>query len=90
MNLARVVVIGTSCSGKTTFARRLASILDTQCIELDSLYWGPKWTLRPDFQHEVLAAVQQPRWVIDGNYSGVRDIVWRRCMGLARFDGHLG
>jgi len=78
VKLPRVVVVGTSCSGKTTFARRLASILGTHCVELDSLYWGPGWTRRPDFQQEVLAAAQQRRWVIDGNYSGVRDIVWRR------------
>jgi len=82
VTLTRIVVVGTSCSGKTTFARRLASILCTHCFELDSLYWGPGWTLRPDFQQEVLAAAQQPRWVIDGNYSGVRDIIWRRCTAI--------
>jgi adenylate kinase family enzyme len=86
VTLARVVVVGTSCSGKTTFARRLASILGTHCFELDSLYWGPGWTLRPDFQQEVLAAAQQPRWVIDGNYSGVRDTIWRRCTAIVWLD----
>jgi len=35
VNLTRVGVVGTSCSGKTTFARRLASILGTQCFELE-------------------------------------------------------
>jgi adenylate kinase family enzyme len=82
VKLTRVVVVGTSCSGKTTFARRLASILGTHCFELDSLYWAPGWTRRPDFQQEVLAAAQQPRWVIDGNYSGARDIIWRRCTAI--------
>jgi adenylate kinase family enzyme len=82
MKLTRVVVVGTSCSGKTTFARRLASILGTHRFELDSLYWGPGWTLRPDFQQEVLAATQQSQWIIDGNYSSVRDIVWRRCTAI--------
>ena len=85
-NLARVVVVGTSCAGKTTFARRLASILGTPHFELDSLHWGPGWTRRPDFQQEVLAAAQQPRWVIDGNYSAVRDIIWRRCTVIVWLD----
>jgi adenylate kinase family enzyme len=85
-NLARVVVVGTSCSGKTTFARRLASILGPQHSELDSLYWGPEWTPRPDFAQEVLAAAQPPRWVIDGNYSAVRDIMWRRCTAIVWLD----
>jgi adenylate kinase family enzyme len=85
-NLTRVVVIGTSCSGKTTFARRLASSLGTQHWELDALYWGPDWTCRPDFQQEVSAAVEQPQWVIDGNYSAVRDIIWRRCTAIVWLD----
>jgi tRNA uridine 5-carbamoylmethylation protein Kti12 len=42
VNLTRVVVVGTSCSGKTTLARRLARILATEHVELDSLYWGPE------------------------------------------------
>ncbi|MPZ15785.1 MAG: hypothetical protein GEU73_15410 [Chloroflexi bacterium] len=49
MNLTRVVVVGTSCAGKTTLARRLARILASEHVELDSLYWGPEWTPRPDF-----------------------------------------
>jgi adenylate kinase family enzyme len=86
LNLTRVVVVGTSCSGKTTFARRLARVLSAQYVELDSLYWGPEWTPRPAFQDEVLAAAQRPRWVIDGNYSAVRDIIWRRGTAIVWLD----
>jgi hypothetical protein len=86
LSLTRVVVVGTSCSGKTTLARRLATSLGTQHFELDALHWGPKWTPRPDFKQEVLAAAQQPRWVVDGNYSAVRDILWRRCTAIVWLD----
>lgn len=85
-NLTRVVVAGTSCSGKTTFARRLASMLGTAHIELDALYWGPEWTARREFRQDVLTAAQQPRWVIDGNYSAVRDLIWRRCTAIVWLD----
>ena len=85
-NLARVVVVGTSCSGKTTFACRLASTLRMECVELDSLYWGPGWTPRPDFEQDVLAVARRPRWVIDGNYARVRDIIWRRSTAIAWLD----
>lgn len=85
-HLTRVVVVGTSCSGKTTLARRLASILGTLHVELDALHWGPGWTPRPDFQQEVRAAAEQSRWVIDGNYSAVRDIIWRRCTDIVWLD----
>ena len=67
----RVVVIGTSCSGKTTFARRLAEIIDCPWTELDRLHWLPDWEPRPldDFRRLVAEKVSQDRWVIDGNYS---------------------
>ena len=86
VNLARVVVVGTSGSGKTTFARRLAITLGTECVELDSLYWGLGWTPRPQFEQDVLAAARQPRWVIDGNYARVRDSIWRRSTAIAWLD----
>ena len=45
--MVRVVVIGASCSGKTTFTRRLAEILDYPLTELDRLHWLPDWKPRP-------------------------------------------
>jgi adenylate kinase family enzyme len=84
--LDRVVVVGTSGSGKSTFARRLAERLRTRCVELDALYWGPEWTPRIDFEQQVLHAVQEPRWVIDGNYALVRDLVWRRSTAIVWLD----
>lgn len=61
-------------------------MLGSPHVGLDALYWGPAWTLRPDFQQEALAAAQLPRWVIDGNYSAVRDVVWRRCTAIVWLD----
>lgn len=77
---ARVVVIGISGSGKSTLAATLASVLDCPHVELDSLHWGPRWTERsPDeFRALTCTAVSGSRWVVDGNYRAVRDIVWPR------------
>ena len=86
VDLTRVVVVGTSCAGKTTLAQRLAGILGSEHVELDSVYWGPGWTPRPDFIETVLAIAQRPRWVIDGNYSAVRDIIWRRSSAIVWLD----
>jgi adenylate kinase family enzyme len=76
----RIIVVGTTGSGKTTLAGRLADQLGTVHIELDALNWGPDWTMHPD--SELRAAVDEAtsghRWVVDGNYSRTRDIVWPR------------
>lgn len=80
--LSRVAVVGTSCSGKTTFATCLADCLRVPHIELDALYWGPNWTPRSDeeFRTQVALATSQDRWVSDGNYTKVRDILWKRAV----------
>ena len=78
--MARVVVIGTSCVGKTTFARSLARVLSCPHVELDALYWQPNWITRPpdEFRGLVAKEVSHDCWVADGNYSGERDLIWSR------------
>lgn len=80
MTLARVVVVGTSGSGKSTMARALASKLGLAHIELDALHWEANWTeAQPDVLRERVArAVGAARWVVDGNYTHLRDLVWER------------
>jgi len=83
-SLKRVVVIGTSCSGKTTLARTLAGMLAVPHIELDAIHWLPNWQSRSleELRNLVQEAVSDDRWVLDGNYSKLRDIVWARATTL--------
>ena len=82
--MLRVAVVGTSCSGKTTLARKIAQANGIPHIELDSLFWGPNWTPLPieDFRELVKNAVAAQSWVVDGNYSSVRDVIWPRATHL--------
>lgn len=76
----RIAVVGTTGSGKTTLARQLSQRLGGFHVELDALYWGPGWTPAPAavFRARVAAALNHDTWVVDGNYSKARDIVWSR------------
>jgi adenylate kinase family enzyme len=76
----RVNVVGDSSSGKTTFARTLAARMDVPHVELDALHWEPHWTeATPDVMRRRTAdAIAGDGWVVDGNYSVVRDLVWAR------------
>ena len=78
----RIAIVGTSCSGKTTLAGQLAEVLGRTHIELDALHWGPNWSVRPEFPALVAEAVSADEWIVDGNYRGVRDLVWRRATGI--------
>jgi adenylate kinase family enzyme len=85
---SRVIVVGTTCCGKTTFARRLAKTLGVPHIELDALYWLPDWKPREEsqFRELVREAVAGERWVIDGNYSRLQDLIFRRATILIWLD----
>jgi adenylate kinase family enzyme len=95
-SLERVIVVGTSCCGKTVFARRLAHALGSPHIELDALYWGPDWIPKPEaeFRRLTEVATATPRWVVDGNYGVVRDLLWPRATSVVwlnyRFPTVLG
>ena len=67
--LKRVVVVGTSGSGKTTFARALASRIGVPHVEFDAYRHGPNWTETPNdiFRQNLLEALSGPVWVADGN-----------------------
>ena len=82
--MERVVVVGTSCSGKTTLARQLAGVLGAPHVELDGIHWMSGWRERPveEVRRMAVEAAAAERWVMDGNYSAVRDIVWGRATAV--------
>ncbi len=75
--MQRVSVVGASGSGKSTLASLIAERCDMAAIELDELYHQPEWepTPTPEFRARVSQALDQPRWVVAGNYSVVLDLV---------------
>jgi len=76
----RIVVIGSTSSGKSTLAEKLAKRFDFKYIDLDALHWGPNWTEAPleVFRERVETAIQSPAWVVAGNYHVVRDLIWAK------------
>ncbi len=78
--MKRIAIVGSTGSGKSTLALELAAGLRVPHTELDSLHWLPGWQERSDeeFRQLVDEATARPRWVIDGGYSVVRDLVWGR------------
>ena len=76
----RVSVVGNSGSGKSTLARELAASLGVPHLELDSVFHQPGWKPLPEgaFRRLVTARAGEDGWVIDGNYSVVRPIIWAR------------
>lgn len=81
MAARRVLVVGSSGSGKTTTARLIAGELGIPHIELDALHWGPDWTAATagEMRTRVQQAIGPDAWVVDGNYrSKTGTLVWDR------------
>jgi adenylate kinase family enzyme len=69
--MQRVLVMGSSGSGKSTFARRLSEITDIPFVSLDALYWKPGWVAsdNAEFEQRIAEVARRPQWVMDGNYT---------------------
>lgn len=77
--MKKINIIGTSGSGKTTFSRQLASLLNYPCIEMDQVYWGKNWSEPDDatFFAALEARLKCDNWVLDGNYTRSIPIKWK-------------
>ena len=86
--MRRVVVGGSTASGKSTFARSLAERMGVPLIELDALRHGPNWTETPDgeFRAHIDPLTARDAWVVDGNYSMTMDLTWGRADTLVWLD----
>jgi adenylate kinase family enzyme len=84
----RVVVGGISGSGKSTLAAELARRLGAPHVELDAHFHKPGWQESTDeeFTASVSAAVAGDRWVVDGNYTRVREVTWARATTFVWLD----
>ena len=79
--LDRVIIIGPSCSGKSTLGRDLAARLGAAHVELDALFWEPNWQEpgAETFRQRVrdATAAGNGRWVVSGGYvSRLLDVIW--------------
>lgn len=87
----RIVVVGTSGSGKTTMAKRLGRELGLPAIELDAINWQPGWhdlsqKDPEEFKRRVEIATRGEQWSSDGNYNILRPILWARATHLVWLD----
>jgi len=92
----RIVIVGTTSSGKSTLASQLAEKINGDYIELDALHWEPNWVEAPDevFRERVETAISsklalsevERAWVVAGNYRTVRDLVWGNAQAVIWLD----
>ena len=86
--MQRIVILGTTGSGKSWLAARLAARLGLHVVDLDALFWGPDWQPVPVelFRYRVECEIREGGWIVAGNYYQVRDLVWEAADTLVWLD----
>ena len=90
---ARIIVVGNTCSGKSTLANRLAKRMNVAVVDLDDFYWNS------ELRHAGRAALQDAittrlanleNWIVDGTYlQDVLELLWPNATGLIWLDPPL-
>ncbi len=81
MNLGnKIVLVGPTSGGKTTFAKKLARYLKISHTELDDLFWKPDWQVseNDEFRLKLNEVTLKDKWIVDGNYSMHHDLTIKR------------
>jgi len=72
----RVVIFGRGGAGKSTFARRLADVVDLPLIELDKEFWNDDRDILPRAQwaQRQSELASGNRWIMDGDLGPYDDV----------------
>ena len=86
--IARINVVGTSGSGKSTFCKKLSKILSLPYIEMDAIFWGPNWYWPDDeeFFANLKNELSHDAWILDGNYTRTIPIKWENAQMVIWLD----
>ena len=74
--MRRVLVIGCSGAGKSTFSKALAAETGLPLISLDAEYWRPGWTQPPRaaWRSNVAELCARDVWLMDGTFDSSLDL----------------
>jgi len=88
VSVQRVLVIGISGAGKSTFSRALAVRTGLPLIHLDTEFWQPGWKVTPReaWRAKVADLVAREAWIMDGNYGASLDLRLPRADTVLWFD----
>jgi adenylate kinase family enzyme len=72
----RVLVLGSSGAGKSTFALKLGAITGLPVIHIDQLYWGAGWVPVPRelYLQRMREALAPDCWIMEGNSPSTLDL----------------
>ena len=86
--MKKIIVIGCSGSGKTTFAEKLRDKIGIELFYLDAIWHRPDRThiSREEYDARLSEILALDSWIIDGNYSRTIETRMAACDTVLFFD----
>lgn len=86
--MEKIIIIGCSGSGKTTFAEKLSQKTGIELFYLDSVWHKPDRThiSREEFDKILPEILAKEAWIIDGNYQRTLETRMKACDTVVFFD----
>ena len=77
----KIIVLGCSGCGKSTFARKLHAKTGIPLYHLDNVWWNPDRThvSRDEFDRRLDEILRGDKWIVDGDYSRTYEVRIRAC-----------
>ncbi|QTE23586.1 AAA family ATPase [Polaribacter cellanae] len=89
----KIIITGTTCTGKTTLGRKLAKKLSITQIDLDDLHFLPNWVEKDNavFVQDVNNEVNKySEWIVTGSYQSLlKDTIWQEATTIIWLDYSL-
>ena len=77
----RIIVLGCTGSGKSTFCKKLHQKTGLPLFHLDNLWWKAdrSHVSRDEFDSKLEQILRGEKWIVDGDYSRTYQVRFRAC-----------
>ena len=78
----KIIITGTTCTGKTTLGKKIAEEFSIAQIDLDDIHFLPNWIEKENdvFVNDVNTELRKHQeWIVTGSYQSLlKDTVWQK------------
>ena len=86
----KIIITGTTCTGKTTLGKKIFKEFNIPQIDLDDIHFLPNWIEKENdvFVNDVNLEIEKhQKWIVTGSYQSLlKDTVWQKASLIVWLD----